>query len=70
MRRGGPCPKRVIARRYRVPPNGTFGFVDGTGGPGGTTQFGFRREVAVDTAGNVYVADTSNHRIRKITGLR
>jgi hypothetical protein len=47
--------------------NGTFGFVDGTGGPSGTTQFHFPYGVAVDTLGNVYVADTLNHRIRKIT---
>ena len=47
--------------------NGTFGFVDGTGGPGGTTQFRNPTGVAVDTAGNVYVADLDNQRIRKIS---
>ena len=47
--------------------NGTFGFVDGTGGPGGTTQFRSPTGVAVDGAGNVYVADFDNQRIRKIT---
>ncbi len=46
--------------------NGTAGFVDGTGGPNGTTQFKSPNGVAVDASGNVYVADTQNNRIRKI----
>jgi outer membrane protein OmpA-like peptidoglycan-associated protein len=47
--------------------NGTAGFTDGTGGPTGTTQFNHPEGIAVDTAGNVYVGDSINHRIRKIT---
>ena len=42
---------------------------EGDGGDGGTAsqaEFRFPRSVAVDAAGNVYVADTRNHRIRKI----
>jgi sugar lactone lactonase YvrE len=47
--------------------NGMTGSADGTGGPGGTAQFYNPLGVAVDTAGIVYVADTANNAIRKIT---
>lgn len=40
------------------------GYSDGTGT---TARFDFPGAVATDTAGNVYVADTSNDKIRKIT---
>ena len=44
--------------------SGSGGYADGTG-----TQASFSAPagVAVDGNGNVYVADSSNHRIRKIT---
>ena len=43
---------------------GTSGFVNGIGS---TAQFNTPTGVVVDSRGNVYVADESNHRIRKIT---
>ena len=44
--------------------SGTSGYTDGTGT---SAQFSYPTGVAVDGAGNVYVGDYFNHRIRKIT---
>ena len=44
--------------------DGTPGFVDG---PKNTARFDHPTDIAVDLAGNLYIADEFNHRIRKIT---
>jgi len=46
--------------------NGTAGFA-GDGGPAVSGQLYFPAGVAVDGAGNLYIADTRNNRVRKVT---
>lgn len=45
--------------------NGTLGF-SGDGGPAIKAQFADLRSVTVDSAGNLYLADYGNHRVRKV----
>jgi uncharacterized protein (TIGR03437 family) len=47
--------------------NGTRGF-SGDGGPGTSAELDDAQGVAVDSAGNVYIADTNNNRIRELSG--
>jgi mucin-19 len=57
----------------RVTPSGVVTTVAGSGAPGsldgasGTAQFRAPEAVAVDAAGNVFVADTGNHTLRVIS---
>ncbi|GCE01801.1 NHL repeat-containing protein [Embleya hyalina] len=44
--------------------SGTPGFKDG---PAASARFNWPRDVAVDAEGNVYVADSANHRVRMIS---
>jgi len=59
-------------RIRKITPDGAVTTLAGSGTPGNAdgpaTEARFRgpEEVTVDSAGNVYVADTGNHRIRKI----
>jgi sugar lactone lactonase YvrE len=53
-------------RISRVAGNGTKGF-SGDGGLATAAQLNDPHGVAVDSAGNLYIADSGNHRIRKVT---
>jgi sugar lactone lactonase YvrE len=45
--------------------NGSQGYL-GDGGPANATRLNVPEDVAVDAAGNLYIADKENHRIRKV----
>ncbi len=45
--------------------NGSDGFA-GDGGPATSASLSYPSDVALDAAGNLYVADSGNHRIRKV----
>jgi sugar lactone lactonase YvrE len=46
--------------------NGTYGY-SGDGGPATSAELAYPYAVAMDGAGNLYIADYWNHRIRKVT---
>lgn len=46
--------------------NGSFGY-SGDGGPAASAQLSFPTGLAVDSAGNLYFADTGNHRVRRVS---
>jgi hypothetical protein len=47
--------------------NGTPGF-NGDGGPAADAQLDYIADLALDGAGNLYIADTNNDRVRKVSG--
>jgi cysteine-rich repeat protein len=61
-------------RIRRIATNGTITTIAGTGifgsggddGPATSAQLAFPYDVAIDASGNLYIADGSNHRIRRI----
>jgi trimeric autotransporter adhesin len=52
---------------YTIAGNGTGGF-SGDGGPATSAELNYPSGVAVDGAGNLFVADTNNGRVRLVTG--
>jgi uncharacterized protein (TIGR03437 family) len=57
----------VITTVAGVGPVGSYGGFGGDGGPATSAALGAPMGVAVDSAGNLYIADTSNSRIRKVS---
>ena len=60
-----PVPGRSQAVITTIAGNGSFGSA-GDGGAATSASLGFPSGVAVDSAGNVYIVDTFNKRVRKV----
>lgn len=61
-----PVPGRTQSIITTVAGNGSIGF-SGDGGPATSATLGLPAGVAVDSAGNIYIADRLNNRVRKVT---
>ncbi len=63
-------------RIFKVSTNGAFSTVAGTGsmgfsgdnGPAANAQLSLPQAIALDNAGNLYIADAGNYRVRKVSG--
>jgi DNA-binding beta-propeller fold protein YncE len=62
----GAKPKPIVMKPVNVP--GGLVLQEGGVAGGGYGQFSYPRGIAVDNDGNIYVADSRNHRIQKISG--
>jgi DNA-binding beta-propeller fold protein YncE len=56
--------KAMAGLLVNIAGDGTYGFADGTGT---AARFYNPKDIVTDSVGNLYVADTENNRIRKIT---
>ena len=56
-----------ITKTTTVAGNSSVGF-SGDGGPATSAQLNYPSSVALDAAGNIYIADTNNQRIRMVSG--
>jgi sugar lactone lactonase YvrE len=57
----------TVVGKSRSAPNSFRGSYSGDGGPAVEAELNTPHAVAVDPAGNIYIADTENFRVRKVT---